>query len=587
MWFHHECVRITTHFYCVYGGNPHKEIVRVFHQHRRFFVRLGIAMATAILAVVGMRITDQTMRSRAIAQEQVDARDEAAILATSLTSELDKFSFLPLALAQDPEVQALTRTRGGRSQSLNQRLEALALQADAAAIYVMDDRGETLAASNWNLPTSFVGSNYAFREYFADAMKTGSSTQFALGTVSRTPGLYIASRIGRETAPLGIVAVKVEFDRTEANWARATRGVYVTDADGVVLLASNSKWRFHIAAPTGSTRRNSARDRTQFGTRDLPYLTFPSRPSGGEIVQIPLLEARQKISPVGWELHLLIDPGARVTAALATGRLILVLVLIALIGMLFAVELARRRRKTREDALVFVRTRTLRDQLSQANRLATLGQISAGVNHEIGQPVAALRVFAENGERYVEAGRPDRARQNFREIVELADRIGRITGELRRFSRRQPGERRFVEIGEIIDGAMLLLQDRISSRHRGIDLPSETLRRSEVEAEHIRLEQVLVNLLQNALDATRPDERIAIEIEHDISFLKLHVVDEGEGIPQDNLARIFQPFATSKEDGLGLGLVISQDIMRDLGGDLVLAADATGTRFTMHIPRCS
>ena len=69
--------------------------------------------------------------------------------------------------------------------------------------------------------------------------------------------------------------------------------------------------------------------------------------------------------------------------------------------------------------------------------------------------------------------------------------------------------------------------------------------------------------------------------------MKLHVVDEGEGIPQDNLARIFQPFATSKEDGLGLGLVISQDIMRDLGGDLVLAADATGTRFTMHIPRCS
>ncbi len=559
--------------------------VIAFNGWRRLGIRLGVALALLLVAFAVLRIVDHTMRSRAIGYEQVEARDEAAILATSLNSELDKFSFLPLALAQDPEVQELTRTPGGRSASLNRRLQTLAAQSDAAAIYVMDRNGETLAASNWDLPTSFVGSNYAFRDYFHEAMQAGSATQFALGTVSRKPGLYIASRIGPEAAPTGIVAVKVEFGRTEANWARATRGVYVTDAHGVVLLTSNPGWRFHVAAPQVASTRDAQEDEKQFGTAPLPPLKLSKPPAGGEVVQVPLVEARQAISPVGWELHLLIDPGARVAAALATGRLALLLFLIAIVALFFTTQMVRRRRKSHEDAMVALRTRTLREQLSQANRLATLGQISAGVNHEIGQPVAALRVFAENGEKFIEAGKPEQAKRNFHEIVGLADRIGLITGELRKFSRRQPGESRVVEIGEIIDGALLLLHDRIGARERSIELPGESLRTIQIEAEHIRLEQVLVNLLQNALDATRPEDRIAIAIEADETSLELHVIDEGEGIPEESIGAIFQPFATSKEDGLGLGLVISQDIMRDLGGDLLFSTGEGGTRFTMVIPR--
>lgn len=552
---------------------------------RRLVFRLGVVLALLLVSLLALRGLDHAMRSRAIGQEQVEARNEAAILATSLNSELDKFTFLPLALAQDPEVVALTRTPGGSSSTLNRRLETLAAQSDAAAIYVMDRDGDTLAASNWDLPTSFVGSNYAFRDYFHGAMTAGSATQFALGTVSRKPGLYIASRIGSGSDPSGIVAVKVEFDRTEANWARATRGVYVTDANGVVLLTSNPDWRFHLATAQGGSARDEERDRRQFGLAPLPPLKLRKPPPGGEVVQIPLVEARQAISPDGWELHLLIDPGARVAAALATGRLVLLLFLVAIVALFFTTQMVRRRRRTREDAMVAVRTRTLREQLSQANRLATLGQISAGVNHEIGQPVAALRVFAENGEKYVEAGNSEQAKRNFREIMGLADRIGLITGELRKFSRRHPGERRFVEIGEIIDGALLLLHDRIAAREMAVELPDEPLRSTRVEAEHIRLEQVLVNLLQNALDATGPEDRIAIAIDVDDAILKLHVIDEGDGIPEENIGAIFQPFATSKEDGLGLGLVISQDIMRDLGGDLTFSVGADGTRFTMIIPR--
>jgi len=554
--------------------------------NRRYLRWLAAALALAVAGGSVFWLAERTLRERAIADTQIAARDDAAILATSLTSELDKFSLLPLALAEDPQVKALVGGRPGEARLLDRRLEALAAQSDAAAIYVMDRRGLTLAASNWNLPTSFVGSNYAFRDYYRTAMRAGSSTQFALGTVSRKPGLYIASRIGPAAAPAGIVAVKVEFDTTEANWRRATRGVYVTDADGVVLLASEESWRFHIAgASAGTAGRDAQSDRQQFGRAALSPLRLRTPDASEEVVQVPLVEAQQNISPVGWDLHLIVDPGPRVAAAVATGRLAFVLLLALLMGLAFLALLVRRRRRAREEAIVAERTGTLREQLSQANRLATLGQISAGVNHEIGQPVAALRVFAESGEKLIAAGKAGEAAANFREIMGLADRIGRITGELRRFSRRQPGQPRVVAIGEIVDGALLLLRDRIVSLGRRVELPREELRALDVAAEHVRLEQVLVNLLQNALDATGPNDRISIEIEADGARLLLHVVDEGTGVSAAQAETLFQPFATSKVDGLGLGLVISRDIMRDLGGDLLFTPRDGATCFTMIVPR--
>ena len=545
----------------------------------------GALTALALVAACLVWLTDDFMRARALEAEEEAARDEAAILATGLSSELDKFSLLPLALAEDPQVAALVRGDHGVANALDRRLAALASQSDAAAIYVMDRSGLTLAASNWDLPASFVGSNYAFRTYFKQAMASGSATEFALGTVSRKPGLYIAGRIGHAANPAGVIAVKVEFDRIEDNWQRATGGVYVTDDSGVVLLTSEEKWRFHLAAGNSASARDAAQDRRQFGVSPLPPLALPGAGAEREIVRVPLVEARHSIAPVGWDLHLIANPQARVAAALTTGRLLLLSLagLVALVVL--AVLVVRRRRAIREEAIVSERTRTLRDQLSQANRLATLGQISAGVNHEIGQPVSAIRVFAESGPKLLAAGKTAQAESNFREIVGLADRIGRITGELRRFGQRQPGEKRVVAIGEIIDGALLLLHDRIVSQGRHITLPDPAMRDIAVSAEHVRLEQVLVNLLQNALDATLPDDRIAIEIQLGESELRLHVVDDGVGVPPEGVDRLFHPFATTKEDGLGLGLVISRDIMRDLSGDLVFDQTLEVTRFTMIIPR--
>lgn len=164
-----------------------------------------------------------------------------------MESELNKFSLVPRVLAVDPEVAALLGGQSAGRDVLNRRLSALAGQTNAAAIYLMDARGTTLAASNWDRPDSFIGSNYGFREYFSGASKRGTASEFALGTVSRRPGLYLAERVGPASAPLGVVAVKVEFDSLERKWRDAEDGVFVTDESGIVLLASNPDWRFRTA----------------------------------------------------------------------------------------------------------------------------------------------------------------------------------------------------------------------------------------------------------------------------------------------------------------------------------------------------
>lgn len=546
---------------------------------------LAALLVTGILliAALGLLVVDRTARASALGEAERAAQNEAAILAAGLESDLDKFSLVPLVLARDPQVQSLLSGNALHKAELNQRLEQLARQTGAAAIYLMDGKGLTLSASNWNQPDRFVGSIYGFRSYFRNAIYSGVASEFALGTVSRRPGLYVSRRVDTPSGPVGVVAIKVEFDPLEASWAKATSGVYVTDADGVILVTSNPDWRFSATRPIQPGKRDSKQDLLQFGKAKLPR--FEPDFGNGELAIKPMIDSRQPVAPFDWQLHLLSDPSPSLAAAKANGRLLflMLLVLVAAAVALFAISI--RRRKARAEALLNERTVQLRDQLQQANRLATLGQITAGVGHEIRQPVAAIRILAETGERLGERGAHDEARANFGRITTLTDRIGTITDELRRFSRRGNREPRNISLRQVIDGALLLLRDRMARLATDLELPPESDLDLVVRGEHVALEQVLVNLLQNALDATGQQGKVAIEVTEDGLFSRLSVTDDGPGLTTEQRANLFQPFATTKADGLGLGLVISQDIMRGLGGDLVADETVDGARFTMVVPR--
>ena len=549
---------------------------------RGYLIAIG-SLAIAMLGLLAMLAVDRVVRESTLTEAKAEAQHSAALLTAGFKSELDKFTLVPRVLAIDPEVEALLAT-GGSAASLNARLADLAGQTGAAALYVMDAEGTTIAASNAALPTSFVGSNYRFRSYFSDALRDGETSEFALGTVSRRPGLYIARRVEAGGTPLGVVAIKVEFDAIEQSWRAAEAGVFVTDADGVVLITSNPDWRFRTTKPNAMEESKRAQDQLRFGTAALQPLDVTAY--GAQGTSSRLLDNIQPVAnPGGWELHLLVDAAPRLSTAIANGRLWVLLALVSGILLSGAFIVWRKRREAQAEAMIAARTATLRDQLIQANRLATLGQVTAGVGHEIRQPVAAMRIFAESGAKLLSAGQDAAAAENFGKIIGLTDRIGQITEELRRFSRRGARVPRDLPMSQAIDGALLLLQDRINRVGVTLRLPDEELAQMMVRAEHVRLEQVLVNLIQNALDAAVPEAWIALEIATDGDHCLLTVADNGHGIDAATMATLFQPFATTKEDGLGLGLVISQDIMRGLGGVLRVDSGPDGTRFTMVIPR--
>ncbi len=545
---------------------------------RRYLVAIGL-VALALLAALAMLVLDRAVRVNALAETRAAATSQAAILAAGLESELNKFSLVPRVLAVDPEVAALLGGEPGGSAVLNRRLAALAGQTNAAAIYLMDARGMTLAASNWDRPDSFVGSNYRFRGYFSGALKDGTASEFALGTVSRRPGLYLAERVGPASAPRGVVAVKVEFDSLETKWRDAEDGVFVTDSDGIVLLASDPAWRFRATEDAGT--RNPARNAMRFGAAELKPFALPGGDAGSPV---RMIEKIQPIAPTGWELHLLADPAPRLSVALANGRLAGVIVL-ALLGLAGAGGYVwRRQRQARAAAEIAAQTATLREQLQQANRLATLGQVTAGLGHEIRQPLAAMRVYAENGERLLAADRQAEAAENFGKIAQLAGRIGEITAEQLNFSRRSAEEPRDIRLADVIDGSLLLLRDQIRHKELTLERPAADLAATTVRARHVQLEQVLVNLLQNAVQACAPGGRIVLAITTSAQTVTLSVTDDGPGVSPEVRDTLFQPFVTARSDGIGLGLAIARDIMRQLGGDLIHAPTATGACFIMEIP---
>lgn len=565
---------------------------------------------------------------RALAAVERNAHASAALHGAVLRSELEKFRLVPTALAGDPEARAALAGQQAAIRSFNRRLEQLSESIHAAAIYLIAADGRTIAASNWNQPTSFVGSNYGFRPYFRQALNKGEYEQFALGTVSRQPGLYLARRV--DAGPVrGVIVVKVEFNAMEADWAQSAEPAFVTDARGIVLVTSVPGWRFLTEGVLPPDQRAAIRRNLDFG--DAPLSPLPiaahrghratmvdARTSPAAAVQT-YLETTAPTTLKGWTLHVLTPVGMIVSNAATSARLATAMAF-ALIALSIWISLRRqhqvRRRAAEAVAMretlereVELRTRELRDanehlqvemadrlasearlqdardQLVQANKLASLGQIAAGVAHEINQPVAAISSYAHNGRQCLDLGRAADVDDSLASIQSMTARIGAITGELRGFARKASGEIGDVRLDDAVDGALLLLRDRIARQNVTIDrMPAgETL----VRAERIRLEQVLVNVLGNALDALadQPEPLIEIAASEDGNRIDLDIADNGPALPPAIIASLFKPFTTSKEDGLGLGLVISRDIMRDLGGDLVLEPSDRGATFRLRMAR--
>lgn len=201
------------------------------------------------------------------------ASTDGELKSALLNVALERPRVLPLVLSKDRDLIDALQNRGPLLEQLNRKLEGLIEGTQASVIYVADMDGVTIASSNWQTPESFVGSNYAFRDYFKRAMDTGLAEHYALGNVSRRPGLYISRRVdGPNGSPLGVVIAKVEFNRLEADWNIGGRPVYIVDSNGVVLMTSIPEWRFKTVAPVDDARRKAISESLQFGDEQLSLM---------------------------------------------------------------------------------------------------------------------------------------------------------------------------------------------------------------------------------------------------------------------------------------------------------------------------
>lgn len=589
---------------------------------------VGLILGWLTSTGLAMTVAGEVARQGAQADLARQAEAGAALHAAVLRSELEKHRSFPLVLSQDPAVIALLDNPDrARAEAVSAKLQTLSEQARAAAIYVLDRRGVARAASNWREPTSFVGSDYGFRPYFSGAMRDGSAEFFALGTVSGRPGLYLARRIGSASAPLGVVVVKVEFDALEAEWRGSGEPAYVTDTRGVVLVTSIPEWRFRRSRPlTEAERRSIMADQTLSGQSLAPLPFNPPAAADDAMVRVAVngpaedwMAARAATDTPGWTLHLLRPVGETIVANVASARAVAGL-LVTLLAVGAGVLLRRRQQAmaralaeeaARADLESRIDERTielrsanarlseeiderrraeasrevLREELVQANKLATLGQIAAGVAHEINQPVAAIRTHAETAVAYSNRGDVDGVRRNLGRVADLTERIGTITDELRAFSRKSSKGVSPVNPCEAIDGAMLLMGGGL--RAGMVDLVRTGLRDIRVMAEPIRLEQVIVNLVQNAFEAmvdhAVEHPQVVIDVARRAQWVEISISDNGPGVDPSVADALFTPFVTTKTKGLGLGLVICRDIIAGFGGELNLRHGRTGADFVIAL----
>jgi len=534
-------------------------------------------------------------RARAFDQLAREGRERVILYTGSLHSEIEKYQNIPLVLASDPDVAALLEGRGN-AQALSERLERLNRKLEASAIYVLDRGGLTLSASNWAEGVgSFVGQRFDFRPYFTQAMTEGVGRYFALGSTSNQPGYYIAMQVRRNGELLGAVVVKMSLEELEHSWAGTGERVFVSDPHGIVFVTNHPIWRYHSRVPLSPEDRIAVRASRQYGDEPLDPIGLVE----GE--QLTTADGRAFLSvssPLedgeGWTLTVLLD--ARDAQARARDAGLLAMGIITVLGFaLYAMayrSVERRRQRLELESRVVERTAELIEkqaELVQAAKLAALGQMSAGMVHELNQPLAALRSYADNAVTFLKMNRPEGARENLQEIADLTERMARITGQLKQFARKSKGLAEPVPVADMVEASLALMGSRL--RSEGVKLvwvpPPASLK---VWGDDVRLQQVLVNLLRNALDAMKsaPIRRLEIGVDEQGAEVHLWVADSGTGILPEEQGQLFDPFFTTKPagEGLGLGLSISEGIVRDLGGSLAAAnRPEGGAKFIMTLRR--
>lgn len=569
-------------------------------------------------------------------QVEQESLEESFRYRQLVANELNRYLPIPELMAEHPLMaRALQNPDDPRTiLDANEEMQRMATIVGSSDVYLMDTSGLTIAANNYQQEDSFVGRRFDFRPYFSDAMASGDSAiYFALGLMSGVRGLYFSHPVRSDSGEIaGVIAVKVLVHELESQWHRpaslSEAEMVVLDQSGVSFLASRPAWLYRDfsggsngALPLETRQRYPERELNPMQIAELGRPWGLSEQSSKIRFRTPegnqeYLSVRTPLPRLDWTLQVMVS-----TAPVLWTRLgFLVAGFAIYVGVLLAwLYLRERYRREAELALrgeqlerrVAERTRDLehsnqqlleeiserertqselretQQELIQAAKLAVLGQMSAGLNHEMNQPLTAIQTYARNSRRFLDKGATEMVDANLSEIITLCDKMAELTRQFKVFARKSEGPPSVVDLRLSVDAALKIIKAQKNSA--GIDIrwnrPEQPVM---CHGDLIRIEQVMVNLLANAAQAVEERQApvITIDVEADDGHWRCTVRDNGYGLP-GNTEQIFEPFFTTKsvKQGLGLGLSISRQIVDALGGTLTgrNRPDGPGAEFVLTL----
>lgn len=549
----------------------------------------------AVVAGVTIWVTNSLLTQRFTQNTSNRAELRLALYSGNLLSELRRSQIVPQLLARDPALIVALQT-GDYSQS-TARLISFVEEIGAASLMLLNSDGRTVAATDRNR----LGENLRQSLVFLEAMRANATVFTVQPRETAGYSFSYSRRLEAAGANLGVIVVEVDLQKFERAWSGISDAVLVADTEGTIILATEPRWR-GLTEGVALARQpaQSAIERAIQATSGWSALPADAYLQGEAVMR---KEAR--IPFRGWQIASFTtyaNVRERVNAVLALeimGFAILIALAFYFLSRKNAVRMAlfqresaslralnqRLQREIAERERMQQSLAVAEQSLAQSSKLAALGEMSAAVSHELNQPLAAMKTYLAGARLLVRRNRPEEALSSFKRIDDLIERMGAITKQLKSYARKGGEEFQPVDLGDALAGALSMMEPQLRQRQVKINrmVPEIPVR---VLGDRMRIEQVMINLLRNALDATKavaqPELDLLLAAGETATFT---VRDNGPGI--EDLDELFEPFYTTKQpgDGVGLGLAISSGIVNDLGGRLTARnGQGGGAVFEVQLP---
>ncbi|MCL7408073.1 sensor histidine kinase [Marivivens donghaensis] len=561
---------------------------------RRWLNRLAFGFFVAI-AIAVVYVTNVFLTERFTESTRNRAEVRMTLYVGNLISELQRNSIVPQLLARDPE---LLRALSAAEYSLStQRLLSFVDEIGAASLMLLDKDGRTVAATDRNR----LGENHRNAPYYINALRSNATIFTTVRTESGGFSFVYSRKMDDPSGTLGVMTVAVDLQKLERSWASISDAVFVADSEGTIILSTEPRWR-GLVEEQALARQSpaSAIDRAFEATRDWTVVPIDAYLRGEAV-----LRRETRVPFQGWKMVSFTTYDSvreKVNGVLAL-EIMGFAILLALAFWVSSRKSANRvvffqresaelralnlrlQREIAERQKVEKTLEVAEQSLAQSSKLAALGEMSAAVSHELNQPLAAMKTYLAGARLLLQRKRADEALSSFGRIDDLIDRMGAITKQLKSYARKGKDAFEEVDVRDAVSTALSMMEPQLKTRKVAITrtLPSDP---ALIFGDRLRLEQVIINLLRNALDATKGVDDPSVEVTLTVTdAVRLIVRDNGAGI--EDLDALFEPFYTTKQpgDGVGLGLAISSGIVTDLGGRLTARNGAKGGAvFEMTLP---